>query len=44
MHFVPPNENKLSHRWRERVWIATEVFSQNEAGHQSGQRLAAAIG
>jgi hypothetical protein len=39
-----PNEKELSYRWRERVWIEVNVFSKYNARHQSGQRLAAAIG
>jgi hypothetical protein len=41
---IRPNENELSYRWRERAWIALDVFSYSEAGRRCGQRLAAAIG
>ena len=42
--FHGPNEKELSYRWRERVWIEVNVFSKCNARHQSGQRLAGAIG
>jgi hypothetical protein len=27
MGHIPSNEMKLSHRWRERAWLAMEMFS-----------------
>ena len=39
-----PNENKISHRWRERALVRISALNSYETSYRNGQRLAAAIG
>jgi hypothetical protein len=39
-----PNENKISHRWRERAWRRDVRFESWKTWSYAGQRLAASHG
>jgi hypothetical protein len=43
-HGKGPNENKISHRWRERAWAEMEVVESSKARSYAGQWLAASLG
>jgi hypothetical protein len=41
---LTPNENKISHRWRERATQQVEMWKSSQSWYQNGQPLAASAG